>query len=156
MDIPTCITTKLDAAGVQYDTFTHESVRTSQEAAAIRGTKIEEGAKALVCHVDKSHYVLAVLAAHRQADLGALREHLGARRVVLASPDEVLQQTGCAVGGIPPFGSCIGLPTYCDPSLSASERISFNAGLRTFSIAMPYAAYIAIEQPVIVPFAKNV
>ncbi|MDO8463131.1 MAG: YbaK/EbsC family protein [bacterium] len=151
-----CIVAKLERAGVTFKQHEHAPVRTSQEAATIRGTSIEEGAKALVCHVDKSRYVLAVLSAAFQADLPALRRKLGAKKLALASPEEVLRETGCEVGGVPPFGSCIGLMTYCDPSLRAHEHISFNAGLRTHSIVMRFVDYLAIEQPTVTPFAKQV
>jgi len=38
----------LDDAGVSYETFEHEHVHSSKDAAKVRGTKIEEAAKALV------------------------------------------------------------------------------------------------------------
>ena len=39
----------LEGHGVEFDVLRHESVYTSEEAAAIRGTPLASGAKALVC-----------------------------------------------------------------------------------------------------------
>jgi Ala-tRNA(Pro) deacylase len=154
MDPFHCIIAKLEAAGIDFEQFVHEPVTTSAQAAALRNTSQREGAKALVLHKDKSSYILAVLAADRQADFPVLRLALGAKKVTMASPEEVLRETGCEVGGVPPFGSCLGLPTYVDPSLSENERIAFNAGRRTHSISMNYEDWVRVERPINIPFAR--
>lgn len=160
MTVYNAIIAKLDAAGVLFERHEHVAVRTSQEASAIRGTRMEEGAKALVLaeRGENRRYILAVLAADRQVDIGKLRQHLGAKKLTLASPEEVLEVTGCEVGGVPPFGSCLATPlqTFCDPSLGANTRITFNAGLRTHSLTMAYADWERVERPIIVSFVRMV
>lgn len=146
----------LDTNGVQYDLREHPAVYTSQEAAAARGCDLKQGAKALVLHVDKKRYVLAVLSAVRQADLRKLTSHLEAKKVRLCTPEEALAQTGCTIGSVPPFGNLLGLPTYVDPSLGENEIIAFNPGSHTHSILMRYADYERLVQPDVVEFAKSV
>lgn len=145
----------LDRAGVTYDLREHPPVYTSQEAAAARGCDLKQGAKALVLHVDKERYVLAVIAAVKKADFEKLRAHLGAKKVRLCTPEEALAQTGCTIGSVPPFGNLLNLPTYVDPSLGENEIIAFNPGSHTHSILMRYADYVRIMQPEIVAFAKE-
>lgn len=170
------IKTFLDTSGVQYDLKEHPAVYTSPEAAAARGCELKQGAKALVCHVKmptptlspsyregekkegegRRFYILAVIAADRQADLSKLRDHLSARKIALCTSEEVLKQTGCTVGSVPPFGNLLNLPTYVDPSLGENEIIAFNPGSHTHSILMKYADYARIVQPEVVAFAKSV
>jgi Ala-tRNA(Pro) deacylase len=145
----------LNTTGVQYDCKEHAPVFTSQEAAAARGTKLEQGAKSLVLHVDKERYILAVIAATEQADFHKLRDHLEARKVRLATPEEVLKQTGCTIGSVPPFGNLLGLSVYVDPSLGENEIIAFNPGSHTHSILMRYEDYVDLVSPETVPFAKR-
>lgn len=145
----------LDTNGVRYDCKEHPPVFTSPEAAAVRGCELRQGAKSLVLHVDKQRYVLAVIAADRQTDFAALRRRLGAKKVRLASPEEVRKQTGCTVGSVPPFGNIVGLPMYVDPSLGENEVIAFNPGSHTHSILMRYEDYARLVQAEIVSFARG-
>ena len=146
----------LDTNGVRYDLREHPAVYTSQEAAAARGCDLKQGAKALVLHINKERYVLAVISATKKADFEKLKQHLGAKKVRLCTPEEVLTQTGCTIGSVPPFGNLLGLPTYVDPSLSENEIIAFNPGSHTHSILMRYEDYARIVQPEVVDFAKSV
>ncbi len=143
----------LDTNGVHYDLREHPAVYTSPEAAAARGCELRQGAKALVLHVDKERYILAVISAVRQADFEKLKQHLGAKKVRLCTPDEALKVTGCTVGSVSPFGNLLNLPTYVDPSLSENEIIAFNPGSHTYSILMRYDDYARIVQPEVVAFA---
>ena len=58
----------LDAGGIAYQVMDHEPVYTSQQAADIRGTTIEQGAKAMVMKAD-GRPVLVVLASHLRVDI---------------------------------------------------------------------------------------
>ncbi|MBI4142402.1 hypothetical protein HY480_00830 [Candidatus Uhrbacteria bacterium] len=144
----------LNTVGVQYDLKEHAPVFTSQAAADARGAKLEQGAKSLVLHVDKERYILAVISATKQADFHKLRDHLGVRKVRLATPEEVLKVTGCTIGSVPPFGNLLNLPTYVDPSLAMNEIIAFNPGSHTHSILMTYEDYADLVGPEVVAFAK--
>ncbi|MBI2482965.1 YbaK/prolyl-tRNA synthetase associated domain-containing protein [Candidatus Uhrbacteria bacterium] len=144
----------LDHAAVPYDCRAHAPVYTSQEAADVRGVALAQGAKSLVLHVDQSRYLLAVLSAAKQADFEKLRAHLGAKKVALATPEEVQAQTGCTIGSVPPFGSMLGMPMVVDPSLAAQQMIAFNPGSHVHSILMPYTAYAELVQPELVAFAR--
>lgn len=139
----------LNEYNVQYDAYDHEPVRTSEEAARVRNTNQHEGAKALVFDVDKK-LVLLVLPGDCRADVDAFAQFLHAKKVRMASKETVEARTGVLIGGVPPFGSAMGLQTYMDPRLAENERISFNAGLRERSIAMRFKDYVEIEQPIMV------
>lgn len=144
---------RLSAAGVDFERSRHAPVYTSAEAAAIRGTSLHSGAKALILKGD-DRFVMAVLPADLALDGKALRQHLGWKGLRFATVDEVRERTGLTPGSIPPFGSLFGLATYCDERLADNESINFNAGSHSESIHMGYAAYAAFERPIRVHLAR--
>jgi Ala-tRNA(Pro) deacylase len=148
------LTALLDEARVAYVVTHHAPVRTSEEAARVRGTPLASGAKALVCKADE-RFVLFVMPADRRLDSAAVRRSLGIRSLRFASPEEVAQRTGLPPGAIPPFGRLFGLPTYCDLALAGEPTINFNAGDRAISVAMTFADYIAVERPTLGTFART-
>lgn len=117
----------------------------------MRGTPLEDGAKALVCHADE-RLVLIVVPANLRLDTRAFKAAYGIKNLRMASADEV-EALGAIPGGVPPFGSAMGLQTYADEGLAARDRLSFNAGSRTTSVVVGAADYLRIEQPVMGRFA---
>ena len=131
----------------------HAAVFTSAEAAAIRGTPLSSGAKALVMKADEE-FLMFVLPADRKLDSKQVRAALGCRSLRFADKDEVDRITGLAPGAIPPFGNLFGLPTHCDERLGEHEMINFNAGDHAISISLLYADYLRVEQPRLGRFAQ--
>ena len=143
---------RLQEAGVPFSQREHAAVRTSEEAAAVRGAPLHSGAKALVLK-GGDRFLLAVLPADCALDSRALRTAVGSRRIRFASRDELLDLTGLTPGAVPPFGSLFGLETVCDPGLADNEQINFNAGSHRHSVQMSYADWEAMERPRIAPIA---
>ena len=136
----------LTARGVHFSVSEHAAVYTSEQAAAVRGTSLASGAKALVCKADDS-LAMFVLPADRRLASKLVRAQCRIKSLRFASAEEVLAATGLTPGSIPPFGSLFGLPTWCDDRLAEHESINFNAGDHAVSISLRYADYIAVEQP---------
>ena len=143
----------LDAGGIAYQVMDHEPVYTSHQAADVRGTTVEQGAKAMVMKADRRP-VLVVLASHLRVDTRRFKQLYGVKDLRLASPEEVEQLTGLKPGSIPPFGNAMELPTYVDRSLLDNDRIAFNAGLHTRSIVMACRDYITLVRPEIGEFSS--
>lgn len=148
----------LDRGNARYQVIEHVTAGRSIEAAKARGTRIEQGAKALVCHVKGNgikQHVLAVLPAHRQANLAVLAKKLGATRASLASPKEVMDLTQCIFGAIPPFSFHSDLKLVVDPLLfNLEQQIVFNAGSLERSILLAVEDYQRIVAPVEVAFSE--
>lgn len=143
----------LIAKQVNYHVLRHAPVYTSEEAAAVRGTPLASGAKALVCKLD-DRFVMFVVPADRKLASAAVRKQMKAKSLRFASKEEVLTLTGLAPGSIPPFGSLFGLATCCDERLKENETINFNAGDHAVSVSMSYADYVAVEQPTLGLYAE--
>ena len=136
----------LQGKGVEFSVLQHAPVFTSEEAAAVRGTSLASGAKALICKADE-RFVLIVLPADRRLASKQVRKEAGLKSLRFASREEVEQLTGLAPGSIPPFGSLFNLPTWCDSRLSEEPRINFNAGDHAISISMSYEDFLRAEAP---------
>jgi Ala-tRNA(Pro) deacylase len=132
--------------GVVFTVLRHEPVFTSEQAAAVRGTSLASGAKALVLKAGDGFF-LAVLPADRKLDSKKAREALGVKGLRFATKEEVEKLTELQPGSIPPFGSLFGLKTHCDPALGDNASINFNAGDHAISVQMTYADFVRIEAP---------
>ena len=144
----------LDARGVAYRLLRHPEVRTSEEASRVRGTPLEAGAKALVCHAD-DRVVLIVVPADARLDNRAFRQQLGVKNVRMIDAERVQELVGAPVGAVPPFGSLFGLPTYADHKVAERDLIAFNVGARDVSVTMAGSDYAALEQPTLGRFARR-
>ncbi|WP_338628110.1 YbaK/prolyl-tRNA synthetase associated domain-containing protein [Yersinia intermedia] len=153
------ITGQLTHHSARFRVVNHPAAGRSEEVAAVRGTQMGQGAKALVCHLKKADgksYVLAVLAADLQADLKKLAEALGAKKVSLASPAEVLRLTGCVPGAIPPFSLHPELELVVDPALfDRFDEIAFNAGSLERSVILNAQDYLSVTCPERIHFART-
>jgi len=130
--------------GVAFTVMEHAPVSTSEEAARVRGTPIEAGAKALVL-LAEDRPVQVVLPGHRRVDNARLRAILGTRTLRFASPEELLRLTGCAPGAVPPFGNLFDLPVLVDVELARRENIAFNAGSNAVSVLMGAADFLRLS-----------
>ncbi len=140
------IETWLTEKQVPFTVLRHKPVYTSEQAAAVRGTPLSSGAKALVVKADE-RMLLLVLPADRKLNSRKAREAFRVKSLRFANKDEVLRLTGLEPGSIPPFGSLFSLKAYCDPALADNPSINFNAGDHSISVQMTYADYVRAEQP---------
>lgn len=157
LDTFTRLVSLLDENNARYRVVEHISAGRSAEAAKARGTLIEQGAKALVCHVKGNgikQHVLAVLPAHRKANLSLLAQGINGSRASLASPDEVMNLTQCVFGAIPPFSFHPQLKLIADPMLfKLMPEMVFNAGSLERSIILNVADYQRIAAPELIEFS---
>lgn len=149
---------RLRERGMWFESFEHEAVRTSEEAAQIRpGYTIDQGAKAIIARVKHAqrgkHFVMFVLPGSKRFDTMKIKAEFQLTDIRFATEAEVGEITGGVLpGGVPPFGTLFDLPVYCDRSLLDNEKIIFNAGDKRVSIAMRSEDYLAIVRPTVASF----
>ena len=142
----------LREAGVAFEVLEHAPVHTSEEAARVRGTRLQQGAKALVVRAE-DRFVHCVLPAHLKADNAALRAIVGTRKLRFATREELHHLTGCEPGAVPPFGNLFGLSVLLDEALCVNERVVFNAGSHARSITMRCADLVRVSGATVCRFA---
>ncbi len=148
----------LGGAGVPYEHLEHEHVHSSEDAAKVRGTKLEEAAKALVLKTGSGEFLQCVVAGHRKLDLRKIKSFLGEKNVALAHPDEVLARTGCPVGTVPPFGTLFDPPlrTLADTEVFSRDHVCFSAASHYHSIRMASQDWKSIVGAEVVDIGKEV
>ncbi|MEK7079579.1 MAG: YbaK/EbsC family protein [Patescibacteria group bacterium] len=150
--VTTQIVDLLKSNGYWHETFEHEPVRTSEEAAKVRhGYLIEQGAKALIVRAktkEQCEFIMLVMPAQLRLDTKKAKQYLQTKDLRFATEEEVSQTTnGVQIGGVPPFGNLFNLKTIVDPKLFLNEKIVFNAGDRRYSVAMLSQDYKNIVNP---------
>lgn len=147
----------LKSRNVQFDLYSHTHVHSSADAAQIRGTSLEEAAKALVLETGSGKIIQCIVSGHRKIDLKKLKDLLGEKNISLAHPDKVLSATGCPVGTVPPFGNLFDppLPVYADEGIFARDHVVFSAGSHYRSVRMRAADWRLVVQPIVGDIGKN-
>jgi len=151
------ITRFLDENGVEYKIIEHEPVHHATEASKVRGFELKAGIKSLVFKVDKEDYsdfILVLVSGDRKVDYKKLAKIVSAKNVRLATPEEVLEKTGCEVGSCHPFGNLSGMKTYMDEKVLENKVVAFNAGLHTMTIAMKPQDMKKLVNPVVCDLSK--
>jgi len=144
-----------------FEAFEHAPVRTSEEAAKIRtGYTLQQGAKAIIARVKESgkgkRFVMFVVPADKRFDAGKIKNNLGLSDIRFATEQEIIELTqGVVPGGVPPFGNLFGLDVFSDDGIFKNEKIVFNAGDRSYSIAMISNDYKKVVNPIVKDIAQN-
>ena len=143
----------LKKKGCWFETFEHQPVVTSEEAAKLRhGYSISQGAKAIIVKIKNSagenEFVMLVLPGDKKFDSPRVKKLLEVREFRFATADEISKLTnGIQIGGIPPFGNLFGIRVFAETTLLENEKIIFNAGDRSFSVAMKTKDYLEVVKP---------
>jgi prolyl-tRNA editing enzyme YbaK/EbsC (Cys-tRNA(Pro) deacylase) len=113
------------------------STRTAAEAAQAVGCQLGQIAKSLVFRgLDSGRAVLAIASGANRVDEARLAELLG-EPIGRASPEFVRDQTGFAIGGVPPLAHATPLPILIDEDLLRFEQIWAAAGTPRALFALP-------------------
>ncbi len=107
--------------------FRRRAAGTAEQAADAIGCEVDQIVKSLVLMADDTP-VVALVSGVNRVDLARLASAVGAEQARMATPDEVRDATGFAVGGTPPFGHEQPLRTVVDPALLDHDRVWAAAG----------------------------
>jgi prolyl-tRNA editing enzyme YbaK/EbsC (Cys-tRNA(Pro) deacylase) len=100
--------------------------------------------------------LLVLVAGDQRADVKRLRAMLGLskRRLRIARPDEVLDQTGFEVGGVPPVGHREPLRTLIDRTLGRFDTVWAAAGNAHAVFPIAYPQLLSITEGEVVDLAE--
>lgn len=99
-----------------------DAASTAPLAAAALGVEVGAIANSLVFWSDGEPLLVMTSGAHR-VDTSALAERLGRSKIARATPEQVREATGQAIGGVAPTGHPAPLPTIVDEALEAFPEI---------------------------------
>jgi prolyl-tRNA editing enzyme YbaK/EbsC (Cys-tRNA(Pro) deacylase) len=127
------------AAGIQGDIVVlPDAASTAPLAAAALGVEVGAIANSLVFWSDGEPLLVMTSGAHR-VDTAALAERLGRGSIVRATPEQVREATGQAIGGVAPTGHPAPLTTIIDEALEQYPEIWAAGGTPHTVFPMTYA-----------------
>jgi nondiscriminating aspartyl-tRNA synthetase len=140
---------------MEFKHLTHEPTPTSELSAQVRGTKPEEGIKALILKgkQTKKNYQFNI-PSHLKLDTKAVAEIVG-EKCEFEEPEVIKERFGLIVGGVPPFGNLLNIETFFDEQIQNLAQVAFNCGMSTESIVMKGSDLIALVQPKFFSFTKQ-
>lgn len=145
----------LDKAKISYEVYNHRKTFTAQETAQSLHDSGKRMAKVVILRTD-GPFLMAVLPADRLLDLRKATAALGARNLRIATEYEFARLfPGCELGAMPPFGNLFGLPVYVDKLLDRQKGIFFNAGNHRQTVALAYADFKKLVQPVVADLTER-
>ena len=130
-------------SGVDYRVVRFEPARDLAEAAERRGTTVDRILKTMVVRTGEDIYVIVLVPGDRVIDWGALREHLGLRRLALADAGQAFEATGYRRGTITPFGVTPILDVLVDAGVIGRGEVSVGAGVPGTAIHLDVDELIA-------------
>ncbi len=140
----------LETHNARFRVIAHLPEGKSQDVARIRGTTESQGAKAMLCKSrhNPDVFVLSVLPGNARLDFRRVAETAGIKKATLASTEEVMVETGCVIGAVPPFTFSPRIALLVDPTLVEQHaEIAFNAGRLDRSIVLSSEDYLRIAAP---------
>jgi prolyl-tRNA editing enzyme YbaK/EbsC (Cys-tRNA(Pro) deacylase) len=148
----------LVAAGLDANLVRELPADTSTAEAAARAVGAPQGSivKSLIFLADGAP-LLVLVSGDRRADVKRLRSMLGLskRRLRIAQPSEVLEQTGFEVGGVPPVGHEKPLRTLIDRTLGRFEMVWAAAGNANAVFPIAFKQLVTITRGKVVDLVQT-
>lgn len=117
----------LDNYDIDYEVLSHLPTFTSKGAARAAHIPLDRFVKPVVLE-DETGYLMALVPATHQIEIGQLSRQLG-RRLGLATEREVAMLfKDCEVGAIPPIGEAYGMDVVMDDTLAECPDVYFEGG----------------------------
>ncbi|MEM2909521.1 MAG: YbaK/EbsC family protein [Nitrososphaerota archaeon] len=101
--------------------------RSSVLAALAVGCSVTQIAKNIVVETECGDVFLVIISGDKRVDLSKVSKLVGAN-LKLASPENVLEETGYVVGGVPPFGHKKRMKTFLDRSVERFSEVYTSGG----------------------------
>ncbi len=139
------VTRRLDELGIGYTPIAipldaeRKPIRSLEESIAAHGGDPTCIVRSLVFRTGSGGFVLLAIAGGGRADWGALRKHLGERRLALAEPQEVLDATGFPIGAVPPLALPESIRVLVDEGVFAHARVVIGSGVLGYALELTSA-----------------
>ncbi|GAA2031757.1 YbaK/EbsC family protein [Agromyces tropicus] len=104
---------------------------------------------------ERTWYAACLVRGSDRADVnGAVRRHLGARKLSFASMDDAVSLTAMEYGGITPVGLPSDWPILVDESVAAHPRLIVGSGIRGSKLLVTGARLAALPNAEVLPLAQ--
>lgn len=146
-----------------YQVIPHKTTYTTFDLAQTLHEDLKIIGKTLLVQVDRD-FVFAVIPGYRRLDTQRLKETINqerkkqgekaAKKVKIASEDQIKRNITKKVGALIPFGSLYKKKTYGDRMLFKNKKFIFSGGSFEEAIKITSSVYKKLEKPVEGSFSK--
>lgn len=147
--------TFLDEQGVAYRSSRHDTAFTASTLAQAEHVPGRRVIKPVIVNAD-GQFVMCALPASHKIDFEELKRQLEASYVSMVTEEKLAELfPDCEIGAEPPIGRLYGMTTLMDESLTADDRVMFQAGTHRDAVTMTLADYRRVAQPEIAYFGRH-
>ncbi len=142
----------LDAAGADYEIFTHlETIVTAEDGVQQGIGRLDETAPTLILETEKGFFA-AILSGGTRLSRKKIKKQLGLKNIALARPEQVYAITGAEVGSVSLINP--GLPTLIDIRLA--DVVYGGCGLPCHTLRIHRADLIRVTEALVLDLADPV
>ncbi|MEN8240775.1 MAG: YbaK/EbsC family protein [Chloroflexota bacterium] len=115
--------------------FQHASqVSSIEQAAAERNQEVSQVVRSILFRCGQGDFFMVLVAGKGKLDWKALRQHFKRSRLTTATPEEVIEVTGCPIGTVNPFNLPPEIPLLVENSVLAQPSVSLGSGVHGIAI----------------------
>lgn len=143
--ISSAVTELLEQHNINFDVVTipltddKKPIRNLEALLQAEGRDPNSVVRSLLFKTGSDTFVLLALAGGGRADWGALRKHLGERKLKMADFDQVEDATGYVVGAVPPIALPESVTVVCDSSVDNYDTVIIGSGVLGYALALSSA-----------------
>lgn len=143
----------LGKKNIPFELIKHREVYTADKIA--KACKVPEKSlvKGLFLKVNGKKFVLAVLSGNMAAKLTIIKKFLGAKKLELASEQDMKKKTGFKPGAAPSLGKFLKVQTIADEALEKTKSIVSPAGDYKTCIKVNSLDWFKLETPEVLEFS---
>lgn len=123
----------LEEKGIEYEHMKHEPLNSTEEACEVVGHQPDESTKTLVLE-GEAEKVAVTVPGDKEVDLDKVAELTETQGLELCSPDELEDENGVELGGVPPFGYGEDVKLVVSTELFDKENVYFCPGRKDETI----------------------
>lgn len=161
--VPKKLQAYLEKSDAKADAIVHRTVYTAYDLAKTTKLKLEMIAKTMLLKVEppygaaKSKYVIAVLPASHQVDMGKLKKFLKVKKISIAQEAVMKKVFKVKPGALTAFGSLHKkTPVVLDATLTKLKKVVARSGSFTDSLMMSGKDFLKAASGEVAVFAKKV
>jgi len=147
----------LASKNVPFEVLKHQTCDTAHQLAHSVHVAEHAVAKTVMLKADRGYaFIVAIVPSDCDVDLDKVGQALGGSQIEMATEEDIDEHCPeCAPGMLPPFGSNYELRTIVDQSLAEQDEIVFGGCSHEEAIRMRFEDFQQLEEPLIVPIAKD-
>lgn len=138
---------------VPYREVKHASGASAEEYHKALGCRYEQQLKCLLLKLytkEVEEFVILTIPAQKRADLELIKNVANAKKIRMATREELKEITGCNFGELPPVGKIFNIRLFMDKDFLNEKEVFMNAGRVDVSFVISPHDLQKLENPILI------